>query len=73
MILLFYDLAISYILGTTDSSLLQTFASLFWSGMMHVLMVPSTLASMGTKERKAPEPYGLLSFDTHSVSTLEND
>lgn len=57
------DLAIGYILGTTDSSFPQTFASFSWSGTMKVLVVPSTLGSRGTEERKSPEPYSLLSFD----------
>lgn len=50
--------------GITDSSFPQAIGSFCWSGMMHVLVVPSTLVSRGTEERKAPDPYGLLSFDT---------
>lgn len=58
------DLALGYVLGTTDSSFPQTFASFSWSGTMKVLVVPSTLGSRGTEERKSPDPYSLLSFDT---------
>lgn len=35
-----------------QTSFLQTFASLSWSGMMNVLVVPSTLSSRGTEKEK---------------------